>query len=180
MTAAKPLFARTAADLRREFDHGFALKPAAELEQFERFLAVRIAGDPYAIRTAGIGGLFAHRRIVPLLSPLPAFLGMAGFRGQIAPVYDLAALLGYPVSVAPRWLVLASSREPVALAFEAFEGQWLVSPQDVVSDSGDGGARLHVRGAMRANGGMRPIAHLPSVLDEIRKQVGATQSIKEA
>ncbi|MBI1943736.1 MAG: chemotaxis protein CheW [Betaproteobacteria bacterium] len=180
MNAAKPSFARTAADLRREFDCGFALKPATELEPFERFLAVRIAGDSYAIRAAHIGGLFAHRRIAPLPSPLSELLGVAGFRGQVAPVYDLAALLGYPVSDAPAWLVLARSPEPVALAFGAFEGQWLVSVQDVMTDSGNGGARSHVRGAVRTNGGMRPIVHLPSVLDEIRKQIGAIQSTKEA
>ena len=180
MSQARLPTARTAADLRREFDLGFAAPPAAEPAQHERFLAVRIGGDPYVIRLAEIGGIYAGRHIAPMPSTLPALLGVAGFRGQIAPVYDLAALLGYPARAGPRWLVLTRSSDAVALGFDAFDAQWVVPAQDVVATSASASARPHVRDAVRANGELRPVAHLASVLDEIRKQVKAALSIKEA
>jgi hypothetical protein len=96
MTDADQSPLRTAAALRREFDQSFAQPPATELARVENFLAVRIGGDAYAMRVAEIAGLYADKRIVPLPSPLPSLLGTVGFRGQIAPVYDLAMLFGYP------------------------------------------------------------------------------------
>lgn len=180
MNTARTARMQTAAELRREFDRGFAAARSSGPAQSEAFLAVRIGGDPYAIRLAEIAGLYAGRRVTPLPSPLAALLGVAAFRGQVAPVYDLAALLGYSARAAPRWLVLARSADVVALGFDAFEAQWVVPAQDVVASAGSAGARQHVREAVRAKDELRPIAHLPSVLEEIRKQAAATQSIKEA
>lgn len=163
--------------LREAFDRSFAQPPVLEAARTEDLLAIRVAGNPYALRVAEIAGLFADKAVVPVPSAVPELLGVSGLRGAIVPVYDLAVLLGYPAQAAPRWLVLARSREPVALAFDAMEAQLAVSPQDVIFEVGDAGA--HARGSLRAEGGLRLIAHLPSVLDDIHKRVEATRSNKK-
>jgi purine-binding chemotaxis protein CheW len=171
----------SASALRRDFDLSFARPPANERAALESFLAVRVAGDAYAVRLEEVAGLYADRRIAPLPTPLPSLLGTAGFRGQIAPVYDLAALLGYPSRAAPlRWLVLARAAQLVALAFDAFEAQLIVAPQRVLAGADDEGARRpHVRGAVQTEAAPRPIVRLPSVVEEIRQQVERVHSKKE-
>jgi purine-binding chemotaxis protein CheW len=169
-----------AAELRREFDRSFAVAPITELARFDNMLAVRIGGDAYAIRLTEVGGLYADRRIVPLPTPVPSLLGMAGFRGQLAPVYDLAALLGYTARSGagiPRWLVLARGRDVVALAFDAFEAQLVVPPERVMTSGVD--ARPHLRDAVQADDGLRPIVDLSSVLVDIHKRVETTHMKKE-
>jgi purine-binding chemotaxis protein CheW len=182
MTQLDKSIATIAASLRREFDRSFAAAPMTEIARVENFLAVRIGGDAYALRVTEIGGIYADRRIVPLSTPLPELLGLAGFRGQIVPVYDLSALLGYPARAAPRWLVLAQWRKAVALAFDAFEAQLMVSPERIVAAfnvEGMSNVRPHVRGAVQTDTAVRPIVHLPSVLDDIQKRVAITHSSKE-
>lgn len=170
-----------AAELRQAFDRSFARPPALEAVRTEDYLAIRVAGNPYALRVAEIAGLFADKVVTPVPSALPALLGVFGLRGAIVPVYDLAVLLGHVAHVAqaaPRWLALARSREPVALAFEAMEAQLAVSPQDVILEAGDAGAQARRR--LRAEGAPRPIAELPSLLDEIDRRVAAIRSTREA
>jgi chemotaxis signal transduction protein len=176
----------TAQALRHAFDRSFSQAPVTHTERFENMLAVRIRGDAYVIPVAGIRALYADRRVVALPTPLAEFLGVATFRGHVAPVYDLAALLGYAHRAAPRtvprWFVLARWRDTVAFAFEGFEALLLVPPEHVVSPV-DGekpdATRAHLRGAVRAGEALRPIVHLPSVLDEIQKRVEVSRLTKE-
>jgi purine-binding chemotaxis protein CheW len=140
---------------------------------------VRVAGDAYAIRLTEIGGLYADKRVIPLPTYAPNLLGVAGFRGQVVPVYDLAALLGYASRPAARWLVLAAGRDPVAFAFERFETQLMVSPESEIVSGGRQENRAHLRGAVQMRGVVRPIVHLQSVVEEIRKRAEATPITKE-
>ncbi|HET9643997.1 MAG TPA: chemotaxis protein CheW [Burkholderiaceae bacterium] len=110
-----------AALLRREFDLSFSLAASALPASRQTLLALRVAGEPYAIRADEIAGLFVDRKLVPLPSPLRELLGLAAFRGHAVPVYDLAALLGLQALRPPRWLVLTQMQPCLALAFEAVE-----------------------------------------------------------
>jgi purine-binding chemotaxis protein CheW len=74
------------------------------------------------VRLDELGGLFVDRPITPLPSPVPQLLGVAGFRGAVVPVYDLAALLGHRRAGSPRWMVLTSGADAVALAFDSVAG----------------------------------------------------------
>jgi purine-binding chemotaxis protein CheW len=172
----------TAQAMRHAFDRSFSQAPVTEAARFESMLAVRIRGDAYVIPVAGIRALYADRRVVALPTPMAELLGVATFLGQVAPVYDLAALLGYERRAVPRWFVLARWRDPVAFAFEAFEALLPVAPEHVVSPV-DGAepdaARPHLRGAVHAGKALRPIVHLPSVLDDIQKRVEASHLKKE-
>jgi chemotaxis signal transduction protein len=161
--------------LRQEFDRSFAQAPRVEIEHVEKLLAVRLGNDPYAIRLAEIGGLYADRCIMPLPTPVPALLGIAGFRGQIAPVYDLAALLGYARQAPPRWLILTQLRDPVALAFDAFEAHFVVPAEQIVKTPDETSAapaatRPHLSEVVHIDGAARPIIHLQSLLENIQRQ----------
>ena len=137
--------ARRKAQLREAFDSAFALPPVQRDDGREVFLIVGAGSGRYAARLDALLGLERGRKIVPLPSPAPGLLGLAGFRGQLIPVFDLAMLLGASaagrgsgpgvpqgeVARGPQWLVLCKGQPAVALAFGRFEGLVLVSSQDV-------------------------------------------------
>jgi chemotaxis signal transduction protein len=161
-----------AAELRRAFDRSFADQARGDTAATDDLLAIRIGSEPYAIRVSEISGLFADRRITPVPSRAQALLGVGGFRGVIVPVYSLAALLGHPMTAAPRWIVIASGL-PVALAFDVLDGHLRVSRDRMLGREADGQARKYVRDFMREQDRVRAIVHLPSLLDTIREQSAA-------
>jgi chemotaxis signal transduction protein len=168
----------TLAGLREAFDRSFAQAPALQTARSDEFLAVRVGGDPYAIRLSDIAALHRDRKVVSLPNRDAELLGIAGFRGMLAPVYDLAALLGYGHASAPRWLVLARGRAAVGLAFDLFEVQLRVARDNVSAEDGEQ-TRRHVRGAVRAGHVVRPLIHIASVLEAIARRVHSDGPPKE-
>ncbi|MES2070212.1 MAG: chemotaxis protein CheW [Pseudomonadota bacterium] len=169
--------------LRQEFDTSFTRDPAGDAGQPENFLVLKIAGDAYALRVTQISGLYADKKITLLPSPLPELSGMAGFRGQVTPVYDLASLLGYPRAAAPKWITVLRHPAPVAVAFEEFHAHLSVAPAQITASSQ---ATLHgqhtdshLQHAIQANGSIFPIIHVQSILKDIQQRVTTTRSIKE-
>jgi chemotaxis signal transduction protein len=178
-------FAHAARGLREAFDDSFAHAPETGTSRFEDFLAVRIGADPYAIRLADITGLYCDRKIVPIVSQAPQLLGIASFRGTMAPVYDLPGLLGYADRQTRRWLVLAGAHSSVGLGFDRFEAYARV-PEDRVHDAGAGDpVRQHVRGAVQSVDDsaktyvVRPIIHMASVLEAIARRAASDSPLKE-
>jgi purine-binding chemotaxis protein CheW len=172
--------ATTLSELRRSFDEAFMEAVAETRAQFDDLLAIRVRGDPYAIRLADIDGLFVERRIVPLPTPVPALLGLAGFRGQMVPVYELGQLLAYAASLEPpRWLVMAKAREPFALAFDAFDAQLHVDRAQLqqLDDSltpAYGRQASLLAGAVRTDL-QRPIVDLPALVHVVESRVAAAR-----
>lgn len=164
--------------LRRAFDRSFAEEQSLGEAAGEDLLAVRVGQDPYALRLREIRGLFADKKIVTLPGPVPALLGIAGFRGVLAPVWHLGALLDYGLAEAPRWLVMVNGAPAVALALDAFEGHLRLPPGDFTRHHGTGPASQHVREVAHDNGVMRPVLHLPSVL-EVIKNMASTDALKK-
>jgi len=164
--------AGTAAALRRLFDQGFAAPAASKPERLEDLLAIRVGADPYALRLSEVAGLHVDVKIVPVPSPVAALLGVVALRGMLAPVYDLAALLGYPAAASPRWMVLAGVAQRVGFAFEAFEEHVQVPQASLAGGeeqgAGGGAAAGHARGSVRAAGALRPVIHLASMVQTIR------------
>jgi purine-binding chemotaxis protein CheW len=152
--------------MREAFDRSFAEAPAVGQAAAEKFLAVRLGGDAYALRVSEIAGLFVDRQVTPVPTPSPSLLGLAAFRGVTAPVYDLAMLLGYAGTTSPRWLVLVRAAFTVGLALERFEGHLSGSPVDGAEASGD--ARP-VRGVIGSGELARPIIQVASVLEAISR-----------
>jgi chemotaxis signal transduction protein len=161
--------AGSAAVLRRLFDDSFAAAPTAESARLEGFLAIRLGSDPYALRLSEIAGLHAGVKIVPVPSANAQLLGIAALRGVLAPIYDLAAILGHAPAANPRWMVLARMTQPVGFAFETFESHLRVPEISLGNDEGvnAGAAGRHAGGTVRAAGALRPIIRMSSVVEMI-------------
>lgn len=154
-------------ELREAFDRSFAQAPSTEAAAVENLLAIRVGPDPYVLRMNEVAGLFADKKVTRLPSPVSELSGIAGFRGAVLPVYDLATLLGYPRPASPRWLVVIAIT-PVALAFEEFDG-YVTHREEAIAQEPQLGARGgHVREVVQAGGLVRPVISLVSVLEWIR------------
>lgn len=165
------------AALRAEFDHGFAAATSAPHGSLVELLAIRVAGRAYALRLSEVGLIAVDRRIACLPSPLPALGGLCTVRGLLMAVYDLGAILGHARTANPRWLMLASRSEPVALAFEAFEGQFRVEATQIAmparpADPTQVSGRALVHPLMGIDGPARPIVDVAAVMAAIEEQVG--------
>lgn len=176
MTDIESFLSGRAAELRGAFDQSFAEPIQADTSETIDFISIRLAGDALAIRMTEIAGLFADVRITPCPSPVAELRGIAGFRGTLTPVYDLAALLGYPMSSA-RWIVLAKGRV-LALALDEFEGHFRVDPAAVASQQGSSAAQ-HVREIARQADQALPVIDIPSVVAAIKARAAAASSHKE-
>lgn len=154
-------------ELAREFDADFARAVTVRAPDGEDLLAIRIAGDPYALVRGELAGLFADKPVTPLPGAAPGLLGISGFRGAIMPVYALRALLGGGDAAggAPRWLVTAAAA-PVALAFDRFDA-FLRVPRAAIAVHA-GAATGHARRAVHGDGETRPILDVASIVAAIR------------
>jgi purine-binding chemotaxis protein CheW len=154
--------------MRAAFDRSFAEPPLTEHVSLQDFLAIRIGTDSYAIRLADITGLFADRPITRLPSADPAFLGIAGLRGAVVPVYDLGAFLGYPPGEARRWLLLVGGAA-LALAFEAFEGHLRLPQAALAAEVGQARSREFTQEVLHAVGSVRPIVQVAAIFQAIEQ-----------
>ena len=168
----------TAEHLRGTFDRSFAEALRTEAETFEDLLAIRVGGDPYAIRLSAITGLFTGRRITRLPGLVAELLGVAAFRGTLAPIYDLRMLLGYPGVGTSRWLVMTKTEAVIGLAFDQFDGHLHLPRSRLMTDDRADAARQHVRGVAQTAEAVRPLIHIPSIFDAIttRARHGPPQS----
>jgi purine-binding chemotaxis protein CheW len=177
MSAVELHISGRAANLRRNFDRSFVEAQHFEPVATEDFLSIRLAGDSYVLRLAEIGGLFVDKKVTALPSSVAELKGVAGFRGVIVPVYDLAALLGYPPSGAARWMVMVAAAR-VALAFDAFDGHFRFAGGAVASHA-NSNSREHVRQIVRSKDRVHAVIHLPSIIAAIRNRVRAATPNKE-
>lgn len=163
--------------LREQFDGSFAkASGAARPEQLD-FLAIRVAGDPYAVRLSEIQSLHASRKLVPTPSQVPGLLGLAGFRGVLTPIYDLGQLLRSPDAPSAKWLVVAQSAAPIGFAFANFDAHLRVTLDRV--STADAGASALVQGAVVTAAGALPLLHLPSIVEGIAQRIKAFGSSQE-
>jgi chemotaxis signal transduction protein len=170
-----------AAQLRNEFDHAFSLPVRVETVKNRHLLAIRIGGDPYALNPEEIAGLHVDRAIVAVPGTLSEWLGLAGIRGELVPVYSLAALLGYEQSTSTRtrWLALCGSGQLLGLAFDAFERHLnLTLPQIAAADPTNIKTE-HVRAVAHADDMSRPVISIPSITAEIARRCANVGVSKE-
>lgn len=168
-------------ELRHAFDRAYALPLSSQVtEQFEDLLAIRVAGDPYAIRVREISGLASNRRIVALPSPVSESLGIAGIRGGFLPVYSLSVLLGYSRDAnQARWLALCGSEEPVGLAFSDFEEYLRVPLAQICPAQQKDMASDHVKHVVRAGDMLRAVVSIPNILELIKRRCDKSHVSKE-
>jgi len=159
-----------AAELREAFDRARALPFASgEAEQMVSLLAMRLGGEPHAIRVSEISGLAQGRKIETVPGGMPELLGIAGLRGKIVPVYSLAALVGHGRETGEAaWLVLCGDEELVGFAFHDFEGHLRVPLAQLCAASERDAGREHMEHVVRAEGSVRTVVSLSQLLTAIR------------
>lgn len=160
-----------AAELRAAFDRSFAVAARADELAQNDLVAIRVGDEPYAIRVADVAGLFADRQVTHVPGGHPAQLGIAGFRGALVPVFSLRLLFACSPGPMPRWLVVAAAM-PVALAFDAFEGHVRVQADDILTRQAPALRHGVAPEFVRTGEVVRPLIHLPSVIDAL----GATEA----
>ena len=154
--------------LAAQFDGSFALAHP-ELQPFVDVIAVQIGGDGYALRISEIAGVFVDQTITHVPTQRTDLLGIAGFRGSIVPVLDLAVILGYTPPVSPRWLVVAAA-ERLAFAFEGFDGHLRV-PATAISRAPVGTpTQAHVRDIAHSADRSLSVIELASLSRRIAEQ----------
>lgn len=177
--------ARTLAALREEFDRSYAVRPVLEwAEQRDTLLAIRVGADRYAIRVREITGLAKNRRVVAFPSPIGELLGVASVRGVLAPVYSLAALLGYTHDAREEtgetsWLALCGGEERAGLAFAGFEGHFVIPAADVFAATQEDASRGHVKETVRLAGSVRGVISIPSIVETIKRRCAEDRVYKE-
>ena len=156
-----------ALEMRHEFDRSFALPAAAIEVAREQLLAIRIGAQPYAVRLSEIAGLHAGKSITRVPGANAALIGIAGFRGVIAPVYDLSSLMGQAADDLPHWLIVAA-QEPIAFGFNAFEGQLRVMPEAILPRQSAAGDGAYAKDFVQTDDLARPILSLQSLIGAIK------------
>jgi purine-binding chemotaxis protein CheW len=159
-----------ATELRDAFDQAFAQPASHAPDAIDALLTIAVAGDQYALRLTEVAGMFADKKITWLPSAMTELRGIAGFRGMVLPVYDLSMLLGYPRAAEPRWLVVTAGT-PVGLAFDGFTGYVNAQSTAIAPEATVYARERHIREVFQSEI-VRPIIHLPSVLDTIRNRSG--------
>jgi chemotaxis signal transduction protein len=163
MSASASILAQRAAELRSAFDRNFAVAVRTDAAVKHDLIAIRVGGEPFALRLAEIGGLIADRKITRVMGGNGALLGLIGFRGALVPVYGLQKILGHSGAPASRWLVIAAAA-PMAFAFDAFEGHLRVPADAIVPQQSPSSTRGYAPDFIRAADAVRPVIHLPAVI----------------
>jgi chemotaxis signal transduction protein len=163
-----------ALELRRAFDRSFAEAAVSIQSESEDLLAIRVAGEPYALRMRELSGLSLCRKLVPLPSRMPHLLGLVAVRGALIPVHELGTALGHVKGGKPaRWLAVCGGLEPIALAFEELEAFMRVRRSDVVAAHGQR-VGPHAAGLVRREGVTRVLVDVASVCAATRGSAGTS------
>src|ERR1019366_8843948 len=78
-------------EVRPAFDRSFSAPPPSRAAETQSLIVIRLAGETLVLRAGDITGIARRRRLVPLPSRTPELLGLAGIRGALVPVFNLAA-----------------------------------------------------------------------------------------
>jgi purine-binding chemotaxis protein CheW len=166
-------------ELRRAFDQTFAAPAVRPADNLTTLITIRVAGQAFALHAKEITALAKRSRIVPVPSRVPELLGLAGVRGALVPVYDLAALLGLPRRAGePQWFVLAHREAQLALAVDEIEGLAEIPKTDLFNDDASP-SRDHVRQLARIGTGTRALIDIPAIVETIRQHAGSSEPARE-
>jgi purine-binding chemotaxis protein CheW len=122
-------------------------------EATEDFLAIRVAGEPFALRLSETARISRAPRVVAVPSASASVIGVAAMRGTLLSVHCLARLLGYSGGT-HEWIAIARDTD-VALAFEAVDA-FVRVPRGST-------------GALRSGEVVRPLVDLIAVMQSVKR-----------
>lgn len=164
-------------ELRSAFDRQFADAPPAEPEATEALVGLRAGGVHAAFRLDELAGIQPTPRLMWVPGGPPAWRGLAGLRGKLVPVYDLAALVGEAEAAGPApWLAIGRGDPACAFAFGALDGL-LHLPRHAIVPGGASHAAMPER-ATHA-GRVWGVLRLAALIDLIQPSAGRAAGDKE-
>ncbi len=167
MIEAERNFGATLERLRREFDETFASPPSESGPKRERLLAIRVSGDPYAVRVSEVAAVAKCERLVRFPGRQPEFIGVAAARGSIFPVYSLAAIAANGRKErGAAWILLSDPTDPLGLAFDGLEGSFDVPASELAAPSES--SNPYVTGMVQWGSTSRPVIRLSSVVHRLK------------
>ena len=165
----------TARELRLTFDATFALPPPPPAAPTVALLLVRAGGELLAVPRADLTGFVRGENLAPAPGRSPAFLGLAGVRGELFPVWSLAGLLGRAPASAPiaGWFLLtaAPGGAPCAFACEAFEKMFFAPAAALAAPVPRDASTV-----VPCDGALVSVVNLPALHAAIFDQLESTQS----
>lgn len=165
-----------AAELRQQFDRSFAEPLAPSAPVTTDFIAIGLGPDILALRVSEIEALRADITLVPVPSPIPEFMGLAGLRGKLTPVYDLGVLLGYPPTTG-RWLALVENRS-VAFAFDSYREHFRIEAGTGIAGR-SGGRGRYINSIAQRGDQAWPIIDLVSLVAALRQRAASVSPKQE-
>jgi chemotaxis signal transduction protein len=163
-------------ELRDSFDSSFARPPPPQKEPGEALLRLRVGGASLAAPLGLLSGLHLMPRLVRLPGAPASLLGLAGLRGQLIAVHDLAAMLGLPTGgEPPRWLLLAGGSRRVGLAAAGFEGQLRATREQMRSGGGSATHPLLSTSILLPDAPPLPVLDLDSLVRKLLEEASAPQ-----
>jgi len=157
-------------ELRDSFDSSFSRPPPAQREPGEALLRLRVGGTSLAVRLGDLAGLHLMPRLVRLPGGPASLLGLAGLRGQLFAVHDLAALLGLSSGEPPGWLLLAGGSRRVGLAATGFEGQLRASAEQWHQDAASSSHPLLATRVLLSSGGLLPVLDADALVRQLLEE----------
>ncbi len=124
---------RRTEQMRRAFDETFARAAEPAHDQTDMLL-VSVGGQDRAIRLHQISKVARNPGIVRVPARAEGFLGVAGIRGAVLPVFSLSTLTGVGEGE-PHWLLIVggnATQDAMAFACEAVRGYVRVNGKDEV------------------------------------------------
>lgn len=166
-------------ELRRAFDETFAAPIVHQPDDLATLIAIRVAGQAFALHATEITTLAKRGRIVPVPSRVPELLGLAGIRGAVVPVYDLGLLLGLAERARePQWFVVIHHEAKLALAVNEIEGLVEIRKTDLFTDE-TSQSRGQVRQLARIGADTRAVVDVAAVVKTIRQHAGSSAPVLE-
>lgn len=167
------------AELRRTFDEAFAGPAMRSTARVEPMIAIRVAGQAFAVRATEIAGVVKRSHVCPVPGRIPEFLGLAGVRGALVAVYDLAPLAGAVRRAGePQWFAMPRGEPQLALAFDAIEGLFDAEPTSANAENATPAGAQPWRLAQIGTD-MRTVMDIPAILRTIRAKAGLSAPAQE-
>jgi len=160
----------TAIRLRAEFDATFARAHAADAPAALDLLVISVADRNYALKLGEVSAVHADRKLVAAPSARPELLGLVGVRGVVAPVYDLAQLLGYAPERGARWLAQVRAPAPFAVAFARFEHQLRAPLSDLTPAQAGTVSSTLSHESLRTAAGPLPVIDLHATFQHVTRR----------
>jgi purine-binding chemotaxis protein CheW len=162
--------------LRQSFDESFAAPPPPHKTAGKVLLAIRTAGVQLAIRLEELAGVHPCRKIIPLPDKAGGLLGLAGLRGNLLAVYDLATLLGSPsAETRLRWLLVTAVDPHAALAIETLEAYIEAAETEISAVRVHDAQHEHVQELVQHQGIARGVVSIPSLMDAVHRHAAHSQ-----